>query len=169
MNRKNLVTPLLADDRGYLLVANKDGTYSMGCRNNYSFEMCMEHWGKDYNTNVWLPFDQDQGASTQETRKKRAAAIRKAIRDHQKGLPVKFKFIAISLRCVEFHACDFTNVEFPKKTGGHRIDFYIGNSYFDGDELVLPTDIDSVEINNLQTTGSEICVTIGKYTELEWD
>ena len=169
--RKKLRVPLLVDDRGYVLYANPDGTYTMGCREKFTPERCFRHWGRDYRRRSSATFGSDTG-SYWENRRNRAAKIRKAVRDHQRGLPVKFLVQGRAPFCLALEDADLTGVSFPKrfnfKNNLHH-DMFIDGCHFNGEELVLPANIEGLTINCLTTTQDEICVVIGKHTKIDWE
>ena len=165
---KKLRVPLLADDRGYVLYANPDGTYTMGCRRNFTPARCFRHWGRGYAGGVL-------GATAGpywESLRNRAAKIRKAVRDHQRGLPVKFVVLGGAPFCLALEDADLTGVSFPKRFNFKNNlyhDMLIDGCHFNGEELVLPANIEGLTINCLTTTQDEICVVIGKHTKIDWE
>lgn len=158
--RKKLPVPLLVDNRGYVLYANPDGTYTMGCREKFTPAQCFKHWGGDYFNKY--------GDVVWESRKTRAAEIRKAVRDHQRGLPVKLVVMAGTPFFLEIEYADLTNVIFPKKVKSNCMDLFLEGCHFDGEELVLPANLESVRITGLTTTKEDIYVVIGKHTKINW-
>jgi hypothetical protein len=156
--------PLLVDDRGYVLYANPNATYDMGCRRNFTPAQCFKHWGRGY-----FCKHGELGRYFSERRKTRAAKIRKAVRDHQKGLPIEFVVMGDTPGYIEIGYADLTGVSFPKRLKNTRVDMYIQCCDFNGEELVLPDNLESIRIDDLTTAKDGICVVIGKHTKINWE